>query len=218
MSTGTAGATTPAAGTANSNDGAANTPAGSTGTDSGNGNANSNSNNTRRGCGRFQGRNNNGAGTGTSNFKGTIPTIHTLATKAENGGIDFASFIKSLHQHVVRITALSNPKDIAVAITDFADPLIHMAPTLPTRSSIRRKQSLYPEQPNENKTPEETAAGEEHNKEQTDTVKELQGTEIRIYTDRQKVVTNNLTALWGIIIGQCARPYKKNSGQKKRTT
>ena len=134
MSTGTAGATTPAAGIANSNGGAANTTTGSTGTDSGNGNANSNSNTTRRGRGRFQGRNNNGTGTGTSNFKGTIPAIHTLATKAEKGGIEFASFIKSLHQHV--ITALSNPKDVAVAITDFADPLTHMAPTLPTRSSV----------------------------------------------------------------------------------
>ena len=99
-----------------------------------NGNTNGNSNPTRRsgGHGRFQSRNSGG---GSSTFKGAIPSIDTLATEAEKQGIEFTSFIKSLHQHV--ITAFSNLKDVAVAITDFTDPLLHMAPRLPPRSLVQ---------------------------------------------------------------------------------
>ena len=43
---------------------------------------------------------------------------------------------------------------------------------------------------------------EERNKEQADTIMELQRAEMKIYADSQKVVVNNLTALWWIIIGQ----------------
>ena len=100
------------------------------------------------------------------------------------------------------ITAFSNPKDVvAVAITDFADPLLHMAPSLPTHSSVRRKQGLHPEKPTANESAEETAEREEHNEEHADTVRELQKAEMKIFADRQKVVVNNL--LWGIVMGQC---------------
>ena len=99
---------------------------------------NNNSNN-RRGQGRFNGRNRGTSG----NFKGAIPSVHTLATKAEKGGIEFVTFTKSLHQHA--ITTLSNPKDVAVAITDFADPIAHMVPSLPTKRSVQQKLGLYPE-------------------------------------------------------------------------
>lgn len=34
-------------------------------------------------------------------------------------------------------------------------------------------------------------------------MRELQQAEMKIYADRQKVVVNNLTVLWGIVIGQC---------------
>ena len=116
MSTSTAGTTTPAAANANSNGGATATATETANGNSSNGNTNGNSNPTRRSGGRgsFQSRNSGG-----STFKGAIPSIDTLATKAEKRGIEFASFIKSLHQHV--ITAFSNPKDVAVAITDFAE-------------------------------------------------------------------------------------------------
>ena len=124
----TAGTTTPEAANANSNGGAMATATETANGNISNGNTNGNSNPTRRSGGRgsFQSRNSGG-----STFKGAIPSIDTLATKAEKRGIEFASFIKSLHQHV--ITAFSNPKDVAVAITDFADPLLHMAPSLPTQ-------------------------------------------------------------------------------------
>ena len=118
-------------------------PVSSTGTSNpgnNNGNGAGNSNDSRRNRGQFASRNNGGSST----FKGTILTIHTLATKAEKGGIEFVTFIKSLHQHA--ITAFLNPKDVAVAIMGFTDPLTYMVPKLPTRNSVRRKLGLYPGQ------------------------------------------------------------------------
>ena len=121
--------------------------------------------------------------------------------KAEKGRIEFATFIKSLHQHM--ITSLTNPKDITVAITEFLDPIAHMVPSLPTRKSVQQKLGLYPEGPTANESAVNKASREERNEEQADTIRELQRAEMKIYADRQKVVVNNLTVLWGIIIGQC---------------
>ena len=42
------------------------------------------------------------------------------------------------------ITTLSNPKDVAVAITDFADPITHMVPLLLTKRSVQQKLGLFP--------------------------------------------------------------------------
>ena len=118
ISTNVAGATTPAAGDTSTGNDTTKGASGATGTMS-TGTSNRNSNNVnRRGRGRFQGSTSNGS---ANSFKGAIPTIHTLATKVEKGGTKFATFIKSLHQDM--ITALPNPKDTAVAITEFTDLL-----------------------------------------------------------------------------------------------
>ena len=152
----------------------------------------------RRNRGRFQNRSSAG---GTSQFKGAISTIETLATKAEKRGIEYASFLKSLHQHV--ITTFNNPKDVAIAVTDFADPLHNMASELPTVRAVRQSMGMIPEAPVPNETGEEKLAREERNDEQAEAVRDLMRAEMKIFADRRKCVTNNLTALWGVIMGQC---------------
>jgi hypothetical protein len=88
-------------------------------TRSNNSNSNSNSNDRNRG----------------TKFAGTIENIETLSTKAERKGKEnFASFIKSLHQHV--ITTFKNPQDIAVAVTEFEDPMKKLNNLVPTLAKV----------------------------------------------------------------------------------
>ena len=159
----TAGMTTPSVVHANSNGGATATATETANGNSSNGNTNGSSNPTRRsgGCGRFQSRNSGGGST----FKGSIPSIDTLAMKAKKRGIEFASFIKSLHQHV--ITAYSNPKDVA---SQTPSSIWHQV----YPHAVHRKQGLHPEKPTANEsTTEETAEQEDRNEEQVDMVREL---------------------------------------------
>ena len=101
------------------------------------------------------------------------------------------------------ITTFTNPKDVAVAVTEFTDPLQNMAGELPTTVGVRASMGMNPEQAPAVETTEQTTAREERNNEQAEAIRDLMRAEMRIFADRRKSVTNNLTALWGVIMGQC---------------
>ena len=101
-------------------------------------------------------------------FKGAISTVNTQATKAEKEGIEYASFLKTLHQHV--ITTFTNPKDVAIVIPDLADPLQNMAGQLPTVRAVQASMGMISEPPVANKTNNETTEREERSVEQAEAV------------------------------------------------
>ena len=57
--------------------------------------------------------------------------------------------------------------------------------------------------PTPGETEDETTIKEADNEALLLPIKDLQRAEMRIYADRRRAVTSNLTALWGVIIGQC---------------
>ena len=173
---------------------------GSSGSGSGNGTSTRNS---RRNRGRSRASNYQ-----QSTFKGAIAGVDTLATKAEKRGIEFASFLKSLHLHV--ITTFKNPKDIAVAVTDFKDPLMDMARDLPTVAKTKASLGVTTEPPVAGESDVDEAAREERNAEAMEPVKDLQRAEMKIFAERRRSASSNLTALWGVIMGQCTPASKKS--------
>ena len=62
---------------------------------------------------------------------------------------------------------------------------------------------MIQEPPVANKTNDETTEREDRNVEQAEAVQDLMRAEMKFFADRRNYVTNNLTTLWGVIMGQC---------------
>jgi hypothetical protein len=161
-------------------------------TRSNNSNSNSNSNDRNRG----------------TKFAGTIENIETLSTKAERKGKEnFASFNKSLHQHV--ITTFKNPQDIAVAVTEFEDPMKKLNNLVPTLAKVMEDLGYELENSISGESQDETTAREDRNADKKEIANDLKKAEIRIFAERRKMVKGNLTSLWGVILGQCTPSLKE---------
>jgi hypothetical protein len=161
-------------------------------TRSNNSNSNSNSNDRNRG----------------TKFAGTIENIETLSTKAERKGKEnFASFIKSLHQHV--ITTFKNPQDIAVAVTEFEDPMKKLNNLVPTLAKVMEDLGYELEDSISGESQDETTAREDRNADKKEIANDLKKAEIRIFAERRKMVKGNLTSLWGVILRQCTPSLKE---------
>ena len=117
--------------------------------------------------------------------------MDTLATKAEKRGIELASFLKSLHLHV--ITTFKNPKDIAVAVTNFKDPLMDMARELPTVAKTKASLGVISEPPVTGESEADEAAHVERNAEAMEPVKDLQRAEMKIFAESRRSASSNLT-------------------------
>ena len=93
------------------------------------------------------------------------------------------------------ITIFNNPKDVAITITDFVNPLQNMASEMPTTSGVRASIEMFPELQFPNESGEEATERKERNTEQAKAVRDFMRAEMKIFTDRRKTVTNNLTTL-----------------------
>ena len=173
--------------------------------------ANGRSGNTNRSGGRNYNRSNNSKSKdrnrGTK-FTGAVESIETLSTKAERKGKEnFASFIKSLHQHV--ITTFSNPQDIAIAVTDFEDLMKKLNNLVPTLTKVMEDLGYELEGPVTGEDQDNIASREERNNDMKEIANDLKKVEIRIFVERRKTVKSNLTSLWGVILGQCTPSLKE---------
>lgn len=86
-----------------------------------------------------------------------------------------------------------------------------MASELPTTAKIKASLGIVLEDPITGESADDQAAREARNAEQMEPVRDLQKAEMRIYAERRRAAASNLTALWGVILGQCT-PASRPSG------
>ena len=104
------------------------------------------------------------------------------------------------------ITTFSNPQDIAIAVTDFEDPMKKLNNLVPTLTKVMEDLGYELKGPVAGEDQDNIASRENDMK---DIANDLKKAEIRIFAERRKTVKSNLTSLWGVILGQCTPSLKE---------
>ena len=137
----------------------------------------------------------------SSTFIPRIAKIETLGTSTEQRGHDFTKFLKSIHHHA--LTTFKNSKDISKAILDFTDPFAELRQTTLSLSQIRKNNGLNPMPPVVDENDAAKFIRESENADRRDEVKLLYSIHIKLKSESEEDLTQNLTILWATIMGQC---------------
>ena len=131
-----------------------------------------------------------------------LPDIEALSSNSENRSQDFLKFQKSIHHHV--LTTFKNSKDLSKAILEFKNSYAKLKSDRPSLTIIRTKNNLEPVPPTSGETEEEKFVREAENPNRNEMAKMLFNNELKIFTQRKRDLTQNLTILWATIMGQCS--------------
>ena len=89
------------------------------------------------------------------------------------------------------------------AILEFEDPFTALRQNRKTISQVRIDNGLTITPPPNNETEAERLVRESENEDKNEMIKILYNTEVKLYAERERDLTQNLTILWATITGQC---------------
>ena len=89
------------------------------------------------------------------------------------------------------------------AILEFIDPLFDLKKSRSTLSDIRKEHNLNLTPPPIKESDKSKFMREADNTDRKEMTKIIFNNEIKLYTERERDLTQNLTILWATIIGQC---------------
>ena len=135
-------------------------------------------------------------------FTPMLPNIEALSSNSENKSQDFSKFQKSIHHHV--LTTFKSSKDLSKAILEFKDPYSDLKSDRPSLTIIRTENNLEPVPPTSGETAEEKFIREAENADRNEMTKMLFNNELKIFTERERDLTQNLTILWATVMGKCS--------------
>ena len=134
-------------------------------------------------------------------FVPKLSTIETLDSSSNIKNQDFTKFQKSIHHHV--LTTFKNSKDMSKAILEFDDPFTALRQDRRTISQVRIVNGLILTPPPATESTAEQLVRESDNADKNEMIKILYNTEVKLYAERERDLTQNLTILWATITGQC---------------
>ena len=107
------------------------------------------------------------------------------------------------------ITTFNNPQDIAIAVTEFEDPMKKLNHLVPTLAKVMEDLGYELQESVTGESQDDTTARGERNNDKKEIANDLKKAEICIFAERRKTVKSNLTSLWGVILRQCTPSLKE---------
>lgn len=171
------------------------------------------------------GRDRNNRRGGRPTFKGAIESLTTLGTKSEVRQKDqFVTFQKSLTHYVM--TKFQHPSDIVPAVRDLTDPERLLMQEIPVKERSEEYDDLQeetlddpgfegisfaevPDVVESTRTESEESKRQSERQQRLDIMQEgldkLFVEEMKIFANRRNILKQNLTKLYGVVIGQCTQ-------------